>query len=335
MKIVSGRKVELHGKTFEVVSGKRIILATKKTSIVIDSLININGGVGSKASGGMSKSSKARSGISKSSQVVAGVSMAKAMNVGTNASAVKQGALIVEHAPYAITSEGSTRRKVYVTLEQMIELGWKELHCGYIDTSTGKDSPLNDMTSEITRKTRKIKQGDVDKINALFNKYQINTKKRIVAFFAECSAETGNGIRFLEAAGTKKVPLIGTSTRTNINKWFDDNKLYGSKYRGAGAIQITWDYHYKDFEIWMKKEFKKTDSDITKKGAEYVAMSYPWEAAVFYWSKNNLNSKADTGNIHAVTAVVNQDMSNDEYKKREDAYDTWNKKYVFPTREDI
>jgi hypothetical protein len=94
MKIVSGRKVELHGKTFEVVSGKRIILATKKTSIVIDSLININGGVGSKASGGMSKNTKSGRGKSKSSKVVAGVSMAKAMNVGTGTSIAKGNILL-------------------------------------------------------------------------------------------------------------------------------------------------------------------------------------------------------------------------------------------------
>ena len=220
--------------------------------------------------------------------------------------------------------------KTYVTLEQMKKLGWRKIHCGYTVKSTGKDSPLDDMTSEISRKYRDINQRDVDKINALLEKYQINTKKRIVAFFAECSAETNDGTRFLEAAGTKEIPLVGPATRANLNKWFDKNKDYGSKYRGAGAIQLTWDYHYKEFKKWMNIEFGITDPNITKKGAEHVAMNYTWEAAVFFWSKSNLNSKADTGDIHEVTAVVNRNMTSKEYKKREDAYETWMEKYIFP-----
>ncbi|WP_143320591.1 hypothetical protein [Clostridium sp. HBUAS56010] len=75
---------------------------------------------------------------------------------------------------------------------------------------------------------------------------------------------------------------------------------------------------------------EKDDSDIVNKAAEYIAINYPFEAAVFYWSKNNLNSKADTGNIHNVTAVVNPKMTNAEYKLREDAYILWMQKYKFP-----
>ncbi len=220
--------------------------------------------------------------------------------------------------------------KAYVTLEQMKNLGWSKIHYGYVVKSTGKVSPQNDMTSVIDKKYRDINQGDVNKINALLKKYDINTKQRIAAFFAECSAETGNGTRFLEGAGTPEKPFVGSVTRTNLNKWFDDNTNYGSKYRGAGAIQLTWDYHYEEFEKWMSTEFGITDTNITNKGAEYVAMNYTWEAAVFYWNKNNLNSKADTGDIHKVTAVVNKKMSNKEYQKREEAYDLWMKNYIYP-----
>lgn len=218
----------------------------------------------------------------------------------------------------------------YLTLEQMKSLGWSKIHCGYVTIDTGEDSPLNDMTSEIGRKYRDLNQGDIDKINTLFDRYQINTKKRIAAFFAECSAETANGTRFLEGAGTRKNPFVGSVTRTNLNRWFDTYKDYGSKYRGGGAIQLTWDYHYDEFEKWMSADFGITDTNITNKGAEYVAMNYTWEAAVFYWSKSNLNSKADTGDIHKVTEVVNKYMTDGEYRIRKDAYDLWIKDYTFP-----
>jgi predicted chitinase len=218
----------------------------------------------------------------------------------------------------------------YLTLEQMKSLGWNKIHCGYKVVGTGKDSPMNDMSSEIERKHREINQGDIDKINSLLEKYQIDSKERICAFFAECAAETSNGYRFLEGPGLNKYPFTDTATRTNINKWFDTYREYGSKYRGGGAIQLTWDYHYTEFKNWMKKEFDITDLDIVNKGAEYIAINYPWEAAVFYWSKSNLNSKADTGDIHKVTAVVNPKMTNAEYKLREDAYNLWMQKYVFP-----
>jgi len=228
--------------------------------------------------------------------------------------------------------EGNTAGtgKEYINLEQMQKMGWKDIHCGYTNVNTGMDSPSNDMTSEIARKHRATNQEDVDKINDLFDQFEINSKERITAFFAECSAETSNGFKFLETAGTTDKPLEGPATRENVNKWFDDNKKYGSKYRGAGAVQLTWDYQYDDFEKWMEEKRDKSDPEITNQGAEYVAMNYPWEAAAYFWDVNNLNEKADTNNIHNVTAVVNEDMSDSEYKLREDAYKEWNEKYEFP-----
>ena len=104
--------------------------------------------------------------------------------------------------------------------------------------------------------------------------------KRICGFFAECSAETDNGFSFLEAADESVNP-----TRTDINYWFDNNKKYLAKYRGAGAIQLTWDDNYKAFQSWMETRLQICDSNIIDKGEEYVAMTYPWEAAVFFGIK--------------------------------------------------
>lgn len=217
------------------------------------------------------------------------------------------------------TNETIKDVKEYVSLKQMKKMGWNKIHIGYEVVGTNEESPMEDMTSEITGKLRNINQTDVDKINALLEKYHINTKQRIAAFFAECSAETGNGQGFLEKADN----FDGVTNRNNLKKWFDNNKEYGFKYRGAGAIHLTWNYNYIAFKKWMKTEFGINDSNIIKKGAEYVAMNYPWEAAVFFWDANNLNNKADTGDIHQVTEVVNYNMTEQEYNDRVSLYRKW------------
>ena len=241
------------------------------------------------------------------------------------------GIIRIIEVPQTGTTQGSG--KEYVNLTIMNNIGWSQVHCGYKVKSTGLDSPMTDMTSQITKKHRSLSQDDIDKINSLFEQFEINTEKRICGFFAECSAETDNGFLFLEAADASVTP-----TRADINYWFNNNKSYGAKYRGAGAIQLTWDYNYKAFKSWMGTELKIIDSDIVDKGAEYVAMTYPWEAAVFFWDTNNLNSIADTmsstyvsGDINKITAVVNLNMSTAEYAKRDSAYKNWVTNYIMPT----
>lgn len=227
--------------------------------------------------------------------------------------------------------------KEYVNLTIMNNRGWKQIHCGYIEKNTGKDSPISDKTSVITRKHRSIDQNDIDKLNELFNKFDITTKNRICGFFAECSAETLNGFGMVEQAGDSKHPLTGSSTRANVEKWFNTYKKYGATYRGGGAIQLTWKSNYTDFSNWMISNLIKNDPDILNLGAEYVAFTYPWEAAVFFWDNNNLNSVADTmnptytvGDVKPITAIVNLNMTAAEYQKREDCYKDWMTNYTIP-----
>ena len=176
----------------------------------------------------------------------------------------------------------------YITLELLNNKGWKEIHCGYQDKETGQISPLDDMTSEIERRYRDITQDDINEINYLFDRFEINTKKRICAFFAQCSAETGNGSGFVERAYTD----IGVCTRTNLEIYFNETK-YKYKYRGGGSIHLTWDYNYEYFQKWIENNFGVIDKNILELGTEYVATTYPWKSGVFFWDHNNLNVLAD------------------------------------------
>lgn len=91
-----------------------------------------------------------------------------------------------------------TKKTKYITLEQMKNLGWKNIHCVYKVTGTGKDSPMSDMSSEIVRKHREVNQADIDKTNSLFQKYQIDSKERICAFLLNALLKLAMEIGFLK-----------------------------------------------------------------------------------------------------------------------------------------
>lgn len=105
------------------------------------------------------------------------------------------------------------------------------------------------------------------------NKYGIDTVEEKAHFFAQCAYETNRGMWLTE---------LGDSN------YFAD-KPYGMKYRGAGYIQLTWDYNYKAFAEAMG------DPEIYNQGAEYVAENYAWEAAGWFWWRVNMNERIANG----------------------------------------
>jgi predicted chitinase len=168
-----------------------------------------------------------------------------------------------------------------------------------------------------------MNQSDIITINALFNKYEINTKRRICAFFAQCEAECGKGERMVEGAGDLSG---GAVNRTNLHNWFDTNQpVYGHKYRGAGAIQLTHiDWNYRPFQSWMNTEFGTNDNNIVNIGTEHVAFNYPWHAAAFYWDRDNLNRLADIEDIRGITRIVKGPGSTEgDFTIRRGNYDRW------------
>jgi predicted chitinase len=197
------------------------------------------------------------------------------------------------------------------------------MQCGFIRVSNGTDSPHTDLVSVIDRKYRPISQEDITTINTLFNKYAINTKRRICAFFAQCEVESAKGERMVERAHTPQNPLIGDVNRTNLHNWFNAHTDYGHKYRGAGAIQLTWEENYEAFKKWMNTEFGINDNNITGIGTEHVAFNYPWHSAVFFWAWRGLNSLADAENNREITRRVYGSGHDNHYLPRRQIYDRW------------
>ena len=101
----------------------------------------------------------------------------------------------------------------------------------------------------------------------------IKTKEQKAHFLSQCAYETNYGKWLTEIGGQE----------------YFAKKAYGYKYRGAGYIQLTWDYNYRNFANYIG------DEEIYNQGANYVAEHYAWQAAGWWWSNNKMNQRISNG----------------------------------------
>ena len=162
----------------------------------------------------------------------------------------------------------------------------------------------------------------VAELNRVLCKYDITTTERIRHFLAQCMKETNKG-SWLREGEYKQ-----WNSQQEYEDYFNNNTKYKYLYRGAGYIQMTWDYSYLAFATYMIKQesgiseivwkspaneaegfeerykiavekaeaagmnvdsFKK----IVSEGADYVAEEFAWEAAGYDWYVKGLNSIVD------------------------------------------
>ena len=125
-------------------------------------------------------------------------------------------------------------------------------------------------------------QNTVD-LNLTLWKNDITTSEQIAAFLAQCAAESKYGL-YLTELGSEE---------------YFNSKSYGMKYRGAGYIQVTWDYNYSAFADYVG------DSKIYECGAEYVAANYAWAASGWWWTENRMNALVNSGGtVREITCRV-------------------------------
>ena len=133
-------------------------------------------------------------------------------------------------------------------------------------------------------------QNTVD-LNLTLWKNDITTSEQIVAFLAQCAAETSYGLNLTE---------LGSEEYFN-------SKSYGMKYRGAGYIQVTGRSNYEAFANYVG------DMKILELGAEYVAANYAWDASGWWWTENNMNALINSGGtVREITCRVRR---NEEGRK--------------------
>jgi len=158
-------------------------------------------------------------------------------------------------------------------------------------------------------------------LSQLLPDYEIDTPKRIAAFIAQCSHESGGFTALKENLNYRAVTL-----RKVFPKYFpnDDlanayagkqemiaNKVYASRmgngneasgdgfrYCGRGLIQLTGKSNYQAFADSL--EMNVEDVPEYLQSFEGAAQSACW-----FWESNNLNRFADTGDIKGMTKVIN------------------------------
>jgi len=161
-------------------------------------------------------------------------------------------------------------------------------------------------------------------LSILLPDYEINTPKRIAAFIAQCSHESGEFMVLKENLNYKAASL-----RKLFGKYFpnDDianeyaskpnkqeaiaNRIYASrmgngdeasgdgyKYCGRGLIQLTGKSNYIAFADSL---------EITpEEASEYLAtFEGAAQSACWFWETNNLNQWADKGDIVTLTKRIN------------------------------
>ncbi len=192
-----------------------------------------------------------------------------------------------------------------------IELGVREIESYDLEDSI-----------PIYKEKREFTQEDVDEINRVMHKFEIDTPNKVAHFLAQCTAESNLGIGPVEKYGGDDVfkYFVERDYRNDLGNCQQGD---GAKFRGAGAIHMTGRSVHIGFQEYMAKEQKTTDDNIVNHGALYVGKNYFWESAGYYWhiykDMNNKYFKNDSiSSVAQITMAVNGGDSQQEL--REQAY---------------
>lgn len=159
-----------------------------------------------------------------------------------------------------------------------------------------------------------------------FEKYEINTPKRVAAFISQCAHESG-GFRVT----TENLNYSASALNTVFAKYFKNagrdanryarkpeeiaNIVYanrmgngntasgdGWKFRGRGFIQLTGKNNYQAFanSLEGKPEYIIRNPDVIATNIELCVQSAMW-----FWNTHNLNALADLGDVKRITRVIN------------------------------
>jgi putative chitinase len=163
-----------------------------------------------------------------------------------------------------------------------------------------------------------------DALSKLLPDYEINTPKRIAAFIAQCSHESGGFTALKENLNYKPATL-----RKLFAKYFPTDALAeeycakpnkqesiasriyasrmgngdeasgdGYKYCGRGLIQLTGKSNYVAFADSLEIS--------PEEASEYLAtFEGAAQSACWFWETNNLNQWADKGDILTLTKRIN------------------------------
>ena len=139
--------------------------------------------------------------------------------------------------------------------------------------------------------TRAPSASQLADLNACLSRFQITTPDRIRQFLAQVGHESG-GLRWLLELASGDA----YEGRTDLGNTRQGD---GRRFKGGGAIQLTGRYNYQRFADFIE------DQDVME-GAAYVATTYPFTSAGFWWHLNAMNAVVYQGaTCRQVSALVN------------------------------
>ena len=165
---------------------------------------------------------------------------------------------------------------------------------------------------------------DVDKVNELLEKYEINTPERIAGFFSQCAHESGNfkfkaeNLNYSADAlnrvfpayfGTKrnaaeyarnpeKIANVVYNDANRKSKLGNTEPGDGWKFRGRGYIQLTGRTNYTGFAKFMGMGI---DEVISYAETDEGALA----SALYFWKLANCNKHCDSGDQKALCKSIN------------------------------
>lgn len=131
----------------------------------------------------------------------------------------------------------------------------------------------------------------LDDLNACMVRFAVNTPARMRHFLAQVAHESG-GLRWMKELASGEA-YEGRKDLGNTKT--GDGKLF----KGAGALQLTGRANYRALADFLG------DQDVMR-GCDYVAETYPFTSAGFWWQNNKMNALVDSGaTCRQVSARVN------------------------------
>ncbi len=168
-----------------------------------------------------------------------------------------------------------------------------------------------------------------DALSVLLPDYDINTPRRVAAFIAQCSHESGGFAVLQENLNYKPQAL-----RRLFPKYFTDdviagqycakpnkqeaiaNRIYanrmgngdessgdGYRFRGRGLIQLTGRSNYQNFADSIEVDGRPLKIDEVP--AYLETFEGAAQSACWFWETNSLNKWADEGDILTLTKRIN------------------------------
>jgi predicted chitinase len=138
---------------------------------------------------------------------------------------------------------------------------------------------------------RSISSEQLADLNSCLHRFEIDTAARMSHFLAQIAHESG-GLRWMEEIAD------GTDYE---GRWDLGNTQPGDgpRFKGAGVIQLTGRDNYDRFSRFI-------GDPRVMEGHAYVAATYPFTSAGFWWHNNRINQMVDSGaTCRQVSKAVN------------------------------